>query len=50
MQGLVIEMAGNPPSEAQAARMGELRGRMTQYGNALAVLVGIAIAGMALGA
>jgi hypothetical protein len=50
MQGLVVEMAGNPPSEPQAARMGELRGRMTQYGNALAVLVGIAIAGMALGA
>jgi hypothetical protein len=50
MQGLVIEMAGNPPSETQAARMGELRGRMTKYGNALAVLVGIAISGMALGA
>ena len=50
MQGLVIEMAGNPPTDAQAARMGELRGRMTTCGNALAVLVGIAITGMALGA
>jgi uncharacterized membrane protein len=50
MQSLVVEMAGNPPSEEQAARMGSLRGRMTTFGNALAVLVAIAIAGMALGA
>ena len=50
MQALVLEMAGNPPSEEQAARMGALRAKMTGYGNTLAVLVAIAITGMALAA
>lgn len=50
MQRLILDMAGAPPSEEQAARMGALRSTMTGYGNALAVMMAIAITGMALGA
>jgi hypothetical protein len=50
MRDVVTEMAGNPPSDEQATRMGALRARMTKYGNVLAVLVALAVAGMALGA
>lgn len=50
MQQLILDMAGAPPSEAQAARMGTLRSTMTRYGNALAILMAVAITGMALGA
>lgn len=50
MRQVVLDMGGNPPSEEQAARMGALRAKMTGYGNALAVLVAVAITGMALGA
>lgn len=50
MRQLVLDMAGNPPTEEQAARMGALRARMTGYGNILAVLMAVTITGMALGA
>lgn len=50
MRDVVVEMAGNPPSEEQAATMGALRARMTKYGNVLATLVAVAVGGMALGA
>ena len=50
MQRLMVELAGGAPSEEQAVRMAGLRTKMTSFGNALAILVGIAITGMALGA
>lgn len=50
MRQLVLDMGGNPPSDEQAVRMGALRAKMTGYGNILAVLMAIAITGMALGA
>ncbi|MDX1449890.1 MAG: hypothetical protein R3246_12595 [Acidimicrobiia bacterium] len=50
MRQLALEMGGNPPTEVQAARMGELRAKMTNYGNVLAILVAVAITGMSLGA
>lgn len=50
MRDVVIEMAGGPPSEEQAATMNGLRSRMTKYGNVLATLLAAAVTGMALGA
>ncbi|MEX1043015.1 MAG: hypothetical protein WD020_00095 [Acidimicrobiia bacterium] len=50
MRDVVVEMAGNPPSEEQAATVGALRAKMTKYGNVLGGLVALAVAGMALGA
>lgn len=49
MRQLVLDMGGNPPSDEQAASIGALRAKMVSYGNILAVLVGVAIIGMALG-
>lgn len=52
MQSLLGEMAGNdgPPTEEQTTRMTTLRGQMTANGNILAILLAVAVAGMALGA
>jgi hypothetical protein len=42
-------MGGQPPNAEQAAELGRLQGKMASYGNTLAYLFAIALAGMALG-
>ena len=42
-------LAGQPPNAEQAAEMGRLQGKMASYGNTLAYLFAISLAGMALG-
>jgi uncharacterized membrane protein len=51
LQGILGEVAGNggPPNEDQMARLQAVRARMMKNGNLLAVCVGVAIVGMALG-
>ena len=49
MRAAIGEIGGNPPTEEQAGRMMALRSRMMTNGNILAVLVSIAVVGMALG-
>ena len=41
-------MGGQPPNAEQAAELGRLQGRMASYGNVLAYLFALALAGMAL--
>lgn len=51
LQGILGEVAANggPPNEDQMARLQAVRARMMRNGNLLAVCVGVAIVGMALG-
>lgn len=46
--GAAIAAGGGPPSQEQGAEMNRLQGRMARYGNLLAYLFAIALAGMAL--
>ncbi len=50
MRSLLTEIGASPPNEDQAGRLMVVRNQMTGIGNVLAVLVSIAIAGMAIGA
>jgi len=51
MRDILVDVAATdgPPSESQGADLTELRAAMTRNGNVLAVLVVIAIVGMAVG-
>ena len=47
--GAAIASAGGPPTAEQAAEMQSLQARMAGYGNVIAYLFVVALAGMALG-
>lgn len=49
MRSILLEAGDGPPSDEQQAELGQLRAAMTRNGNVLAVVVAIAIVGMAVG-
>ncbi len=49
MRALLTEVGAGPPNEDQAGRLMGVRAQMMRLGNILAVLVSVAIAGMAIG-
>jgi uncharacterized membrane protein len=47
--GATLASAGGPPTAEQGAEMGRLQARMSKFGSILAILLVVAVAGMALG-